>query len=162
MYCGFGKSADDRGGGGFFASFGTSLCKIMISASWPLQAVATRRPFSIRWDIPQRYEDGSSGALICPDHFTFIVICPSIVVILRGAFALARCLQLRYRSANQKFRRRAKKTKDEDLIGQNVPVLVGYSFPFGAPSPISTSHSLVTPTHRREESSRLCGRRLSP
>ena len=52
----------------------------------PPEAVAACRPFSVRWDIPQRYEDGSSSASI---NCLIAVVPVRPLVITGGTVALA-------------------------------------------------------------------------
>jgi hypothetical protein len=78
-------STEERGGGGgLFASFGTSLRNVMLAR--PPEAVAARRPFSVRWGIPQRYEDGSSSA---PINCLIVVPIRPLIIITGGTLALA-------------------------------------------------------------------------
>jgi len=89
-------SAEERGGGGgLFASFGTSLRDMMLAT--PPEELTARKPFSVRWDIPERYEDGSSSA---PIINCLVVVPISPLIITGGTIALAGRLQLRCRSAD--------------------------------------------------------------
>jgi hypothetical protein len=91
-------SAEERGAGGLFASFGTPLRKVKLASPTRGSTVAACRPFSVRRDIPQRYEDGSSSAPII--NCLIVVPIRPLVLIAGGALALAGGLYLRCRSAD--------------------------------------------------------------
>jgi hypothetical protein len=54
-----------------------------------LGTAAASGPFSVGWDIPQCYEDSPSGMPIFPECLILVPIRTFIVIITRGAFALA-------------------------------------------------------------------------